>query len=77
MVQENKRQFEEKAKTIYNEIKKEFTCQFDRGGSIGRRYARQDEIATPYCVTIDEPEAKTVTIRQRDTAKQIRINTNM
>lgn len=60
---------------IHHEIKKEFTCFFDKSGSIGRRYARQDEIGTPYCITVDHDSLKKndVTIRDRDTTKQIRI----
>jgi glycyl-tRNA synthetase len=51
---------------------------YDDGGSIGRRYARMDEIGTPYCITIDHDtlKDKTVTIRDRDTTKQIRIKQN-
>jgi len=49
--------------------------EYDDSGSIGRRYRRQDEIGTPYCVTIDYDtlEDDTVTIRERDTMKQIRV----
>ena len=48
---------------------------YDKSGSIGRRYARNDEIGTPYCITIDEDslKKKEVTIRWRDTGEQIRI----
>ena len=51
-------------------------CQYDESGSIGKRYRRQDEIGTPYCVTIDFDtlEDNTVTLRDRDTMEQIRIN---
>jgi len=47
---------------------------YDDGGSIGRRYARMDEVGTPFCITIDHEslEDNTVTIRDRDTTKQIR-----
>ena len=49
--------------------------QYDDGGSIGRRYARMDEIGTPYCITVDHQalEDGTVTIRDRDSTKQKRI----
>jgi glycyl-tRNA synthetase len=49
--------------------------EYDEGGSIGRRYRRQDEIGTPYCVTIDHQslEDRTVTVRDRDTLAQDRV----
>jgi glycyl-tRNA synthetase len=64
----------EKAMPIYEQLAKEFKCFYDVGGSIGRRYARMDEIGTPYCVTIDHQTLQdgTVTIRERDTAAQKR-----
>ncbi len=63
------------AKALFNELKMEFPCTFDRSGSIGRRYARADEIGIPYCITIDfdSLKDKKVTIRDRGTTKQIRI----
>ncbi len=64
----------DKAQEIYKDLK---TCwgdiEFDESGSIGRRYRRQDEIGTPYCVTIDFEEDGKVTVRDRDTMKQERI----
>ena len=53
-------------------------CDYDEAGSIGKRYRREDEIGTPYCVTIDFDtlEDNTVTIRDRDTMKQERVNIN-
>ena len=50
-------------------------CDYDEAGSIGKRYRRQDEIGTPYCITVDFDtlEDDTVTIRDRDTMKQERI----
>ena len=50
-------------------------CTYDDAGSIGKRYRRQDEIGTPYCVTIDFDtlENDTVTVRDRDTMEQIRL----
>ena len=52
-----------------------YMCEFDSSGSIGRRYRRQDEIGTPYCVTVDfdSLEANDVTVRDRDSMKQERI----
>ena len=63
------------AREIYTEIKDNFQCLFDDSGSIGRRYARSDESGIPFCVTVDEQSLKNkdVTIRDRNTTKQIRI----
>ena len=56
-------------------LKSHFVCQYDETGSIGKRYRRQDEIGTPYCVTIDFEtlEKGDVTLRDRDTMSQERI----
>ena len=66
----------EKAKEIYNNLRKHFMCTYDDAGSIGKRYRRQDEIGTPFCVTIDfeTQENGTVTVRERDTMSQIRLS---
>jgi len=71
----NEEKIFEFSKEVYSELKKDFYILFDSGGSIGRRYARNDEIGTPFCVTIDGDSVKNqdVTIRDRDTTKQIRI----
>lgn len=63
------------ARNIFKELSSEFTCEYDETQSIGKRYRRQDEIGTPYCVTIDfdSLEDKKVTVRDRDTMKQERI----
>ena len=63
------------SKEIYTELRQHFMTQYDDAQSIGRRYRRQDEIGTPFCVTIDfqSLEDKQVTIRERDTLKQIRV----
>ena len=63
------------ARKVYDGLKEEFHAFYDRSGSIGRRYARQDEIGTPYCITIDFDSLKEndVTIRDRDTTSQIRV----
>lgn len=65
----------EKASDVYSLIKKDFVCQFDKSGSIGRRYARADEIGIPYCITVDFDSLKKedVTIRERDTTQQKRV----
>ena len=65
----------EKAGEVYENLSKKFMCDYDEAGSIGKRYRREDEIGTPYCVTIDfqSLEDNTVTIRDRDTMEQIRL----
>jgi len=71
----NKPELVQKAKEIYQILKVHFVCQYDETGSIGRRYRRQDEIGTPFCVTVDFDTLKdeTVTIRDRDTMEQERV----
>ena len=66
----------EKARDLFNILKEDFTCLFDDKGSIGRRYSRVDEIGGLYSITIDYDTLKdnTVTVRDRDTTEQIRIN---
>ena len=69
------------AMELYNELSKEFMVDYDETGSIGKRYRRQDEIGTPYCITLDfetvgdenTPADHCVTIRERDTMEQVRI----
>jgi len=64
------------AKEIFNDIQTTFKAQYDESGAVGRRYRRQDEIGTPYCITVDgqSVEDGTVTIRDRDTMDQFRIH---
>ncbi len=71
----NKPELVAKAKTILNQLKFDFPCQYDEKDAIGRRYRRQDAIGTPFCITIDFDtlEDDTVTIRDRDTLEQTRI----
>ena len=66
----------EKAEEVYTKLSKKFMCEYDETGSIGKRYRREDEIGTPYCVTVDFDtlEDNAVTIRDRDTMEQVRIN---
>lgn len=68
----------EKAEEVYASLSKRFMCDYDEAGSIGKRYRREDEIGTPYCVTIDFDtlEDDTVTIRDRDTMEQVRVKIN-
>ena len=65
----------EGAEKIYHELSKIYNCEFDDRGNIGKRYRRQDEIGTPYCVTydFDSVEDGAVTVRDRDTMEQERI----
>lgn len=68
----------EKAKEIYKKLSFEFMCNYDETGTIGKRYRRQDEIGTPYCITIDYDTLNDncVTIRDRDTMLQERVHIN-
>ena len=71
----------DKAMEIRNELSKYFMVDYDETGSIGKRYRRQDEIGTPFCITLDfetvgdenTPADHCVTIRERDTMNQVRI----
>lgn len=74
----NKENLVEKAREIYKELKKDFHVFWDDRGNIGKRYRYQDEIGTPWCVTVDFDTLKdgTVTVRDRDTMKQERIHVN-
>jgi glycyl-tRNA synthetase len=71
----NKPELVSKAQSIYEQLKPNFMCEFDDNGNIGKRYRRQDEIGTPYCITVDFDTNKdeTVTVRERDTMNQERI----
>src|SRR6059058_695077 len=65
----------EKARAIYEELRERMPAEFDTGGSIGKRYRRQDEIGTPWGITVDHTtmEDDTVTLRDRDSLEQIRL----
>ena len=65
----------EPAEKIYDELCKTYMCDFDDKGTIGKRYRREDEIGTPYCITydFDSENDKQVTIRERDSMEQVRI----
>jgi glycyl-tRNA synthetase len=72
----NKEIITNKAREVYDMIKKRYSAEYDESGSIGKRYRRQDEIGTPYCLTIDfdtVEKDQSVTVRDRDTTKQERI----
>ena len=70
-----------KAQKVYAELSKHFMVDYDESGSIGKRYRRQDEIGTPYCITVDfdtvgdedRPADNAVTVRDRDTMEQVRL----
>jgi glycyl-tRNA synthetase len=64
-----------KAEEIYKNLSKKYMCDFDDRGAIGKRYRREDEIGTPFCITydFDSEEDHAVTVRDRDTMKQVRI----
>ena len=64
-----------KAKALQQELRKDWMVEYDDGGAIGRRYRRQDEIGTPFCLTIDHQslEDRTVTLRDRDSLEQQRV----
>jgi glycyl-tRNA synthetase len=65
----------EKARAIYEALRKRMSAEYDEGGHIGKRYRRQDEIGTPYAITVDHQtlEDDTVTLRDRDTLTQDRV----
>ena len=71
----------EPATELYHKLQKRFMCDYDEAGSIGKRYRRQDEIGTPFCITLDfqtvgddtTPADHCVTIRERDSMEQVRI----
>ena len=66
---------EEQARRVYDDLRKIIPCTYDKSGSVGRRYARADEIGVPFCVTVDfdTEKEKSVTIRDRDSTKQVRV----
>ena len=71
----NKPELVAKSREVYNLLKDKYNCEWDDNGNIGKRYRRQDEIGTPYCVVIDFDTLtdNTVTIRDRDTTEQKRV----
>ncbi len=71
----NKEEITKISQDIYNDLKKIYKCQYDESGTVGRRYRRQDEIGTPYCITVDYQtvEDKTITVRDIETMEQERI----
>ena len=72
----NKNGMPELAQNIVGGLRSDFSSFYDSGGSIGRRYRRQDEAGTPFGVTVDHDtlEDNTVTLRERDTMNQIRVS---
>jgi glycyl-tRNA synthetase len=74
----NKDGMPEIARKIYDDLKGYFKCSYDTKGAVGRRYRRQDEAGTPFCLTVDGQSTQdaTVTIRERDSMNQIRVATD-
>lgn len=72
----NKEELVKEARKIYEDLKKDYMVAWDHRGNIGKRYASQDEIGTPFCITFDfdSLEDKKVTVRNRDTGKQERVS---
>jgi glycyl-tRNA synthetase len=72
----NKEGMPEVAEKLYNEVRSQYSAQFDVKQTIGKRYARMDEAGTPYCFTVDSQtlQDQSVTVRYRDTTQQERIN---
>lgn len=66
----------DKATEVYDKLRRNFNVDYDEAGSIGKRYRREDEIGTPFCITVDFDtlENNTVTVRDRDTMQQVRMN---
>lgn len=72
----NRPELVSKARSIYTVLKQRWMCEFDDNGNVGKRYRRQDEIGTPYCITVDFQtlEDETITVRDRDTMRQERVS---
>jgi glycyl-tRNA synthetase len=68
----------ERALTVFRQLRKQFNTYYDEKGAIGRRYRRQDEAGTPFCITVDGDTLTddTVTLRERDSCEQIRLPAN-
>ncbi|MFH1030550.1 MAG: His/Gly/Thr/Pro-type tRNA ligase C-terminal domain-containing protein, partial [bacterium] len=71
----NKEDIVKKAKSVYDSLKLKFMTDWDDNGNVGKRYRRQDEIGTPWCVTVDYQtlDDNTVTVRDRDSMEQVRV----
>jgi glycyl-tRNA synthetase len=71
----NKPELVDKSREIFNDLRKYWACFYDQTGAIGRRYRRQDEIGTPFCITVDFQSLtdNTVTLRERDSMRQVRV----
>ena len=77
-LQKNKEELVTTAKELHSKLRRLMVSQYDEVSNIGRRYRRQDEIGTPFCVTVDFTtlEDSTVTVRERDSMAQIRLPMN-
>jgi len=72
----NKPELVDRARKLYDKLQRRYPCFYDASGAIGRRYRRQDEIGTPFCLTVDFDTIEkdgTITLRNRDTCEQIRV----
>jgi len=65
----------DRAMTLFRELRSQLDAAYDESGSIGRRYARMDEVGTPFCATVDHTTLQddTITLRERDSTAQIRL----
>jgi len=74
----NKPELIDKAENIFNQLNQKYSVDWDDSSNIGKKYRRQDEIGTPWCLVVDYQtlEDNTVSIRDRDTMEQIRLNAN-
>jgi glycyl-tRNA synthetase len=72
----NKQELVDKSREIFSSLRKHWACFYDQTGAIGRRYRRQDEVGTPFCITVDFQSMtdNTVTLRERDSMQQVRIS---
>ena len=74
-MKQNKNHITKWVNKLKRQLSKKYNCEFDDRGNIGKRYRRQDEIGTPFCVTydFDSEQDKAVTVRFRDSMEQVRI----
>ncbi len=74
----NKDGMPEAGEEIMRNLQRSFRVEFDTSGAIGRRYRRQDEVGTPFCITVDGQTISdsTVTLRERDSMQQVRVHTD-
>ncbi|PPJ44525.1 glycine--tRNA ligase, partial [Rhizobium sp. KAs_5_22] len=73
------KQQNEQAQALYNKLLENFDVTYDETGNVGKRYRRQDAIGTPFVITVDfdTEETNSVTVRERDSMEQVRVDTNI